>query len=256
MNQLHLRIEKPAFGGYGLAFDNGKAVFVEKAVPGDVLSAEIYIQKKNYAIAKIESILSPSPERVEPQCSAFNECGGCAYLCVPYETEIKYKAAVIEDSLKHIAGISIPKMDIITGERFRYRSHAGIKTDGRSCGFFRKGSNILSPFPPDGCLLLSEKLLPLVRPRRDAKEFFIAFGALGTSGGIIKEEELGIVYEREMGNFFQANIFLRAAMLERAAAYACLSKKDSLPTGCRSAERAQDVQKTRSFLDIGCGVGF
>ena len=236
-----LRIEKAVFGGYGLAFYNGKAVFVEKAAPEDTVYADIYAEKKSHAFARIAGIVSQSDERVEAPCPVFHECGGCCYLCVSYEDEIKYKSNIIRELLKHIGGMNdIPQMDIVTGRRFYYRSHAKIKTDGRLCGFFEKGTNRLSPFPAAGCLLLSQELMPLVNPASETKELYVSVGAPGlepSTAGRITERELGIVYERGEKDFFQANRFLRAFMLERVGEYAALSKEES-------------------FIDIGCGVGF
>jgi len=240
MNLPLLRIEKAVFGGYGLAFYDGKAVFVEKALPGDLVYAGIYAGKKSHAFARIAEIVSQSVERVEAPCSVFNECGGCCYLRASYEDEIKYKLNIIRELLKHTGGMNdIPQIDTITGERFYYRSRAKIKTNGYSCGFFERGSNKLSPFPTGGCLLLSPELMPLVKPSRRVKELHVSAGAPGfePAAGLITEKELGIVYERGERNFFQANRFLRAPMLERVGEYAVLSKKES-------------------FIDIGCGVGF
>ena len=236
-----LSIEKAVFGGYGLAFYNGKAVFVEKAAPDDLVYCDIYAEKKSHAFARIAGVVSQSGERVEAPCPAFNECGGCCYLCVSYETEIKYKLNIIREALKHTGGMNdIPQIDVITGERFHYRSRARIKTDGRSCGFFERGTNKLSPFPAEGCLLLSKELMLLVKPAPGIKELHISAGAGGSEppvDGLVKEEELGIVYERSVENFFQANRFLRGPMLRRVGEYAALSKEES-------------------FIDIGCGVGF
>ena len=241
MSRPLLRIEKAVFGGYGLAFYNGMVVFVEKAVPGDLVYADIYARKKSHAFARIADIASHSSERIEAPCPVFHECGGCCYLCLSYEDEIKYKSNIVREALKHIGGMNdIPQIDIITGERFNYRSHAKVKTDGSSCGFFKKDTNELVPFPDAGCLLLSGELMPLVKPALKMKELYVSAGAPEfelPAAGLLIEKELGIIYERSERNFFQANRFLRSSLLERVAEYASLTKEES-------------------FIDIGCGVGF
>ena len=241
MSRPLLRIEKAVFGGYGLAFYNGMAVFVEKAIPGDLVYVDIYAKKKNHAFARIDGIASHSNDRIEAPCSAFYECGGCCYLCLSYEDEIKHKSDIVRELLKHIGGMNdIPQIDIITGERFYYRSHAKVKTNGSLCGFFKKNSNELVPFPDAGCLLLSQELMSLVKPALKTKELYVSTGAPGfepSVAGLLIEKEFGIIYERGERNFFQANRFLRSSLLERVAEYASLSKEEN-------------------FIDIGCGVGF
>ena len=244
--KLTVKIEKPVYGGYGLAFHEKKALFIENALPGEEVEIRIYNEKKDHAFGRIEKIISPSPRRQASPCPAFPACGGCSYLCVDYEEEINYKKAIVGDSLRRICGMpaeDIPEIEIITGDRFHYRSHAGIKSDGRACGFYRKETNSLEPFPEQGCLLLAGELNDHIRNLECTCNFDIAIDSKGkivTSmdrDTSLIEMEKGITYSRKLDNFFQANRFLRSQMLERVSLYAGLSP-------------------TETFLDIACGVGF
>ncbi len=70
MQTINLKIQKPAYGGYGLGFrDDGKACFVQYAVPGDEINAEIYSEKKDYSFGRIIKINKRSSDRIEPRMS-------------------------------------------------------------------------------------------------------------------------------------------------------------------------------------------
>lgn len=246
MKSQHLTIEKAVYGGYGLGFLDGRAVFVDKAVPGDKVSVEIISEKKDHSFGRIAEIISPSHMRIKPLCESFHECGGCSYLCLNYDDEIIFKKNILTEQLIRIGGIKTPELpdiDIIAGERFFYRSHASIKRSAGSVGFFGRGTNNIKPFPPEGCLLLAKDLRPLLREQNGSGDLRVMLDSEGrgfsSSDGTakIKEKELHVIYERYAENFFQANKFLRASMLSRAAEYA-------------------DLNGEQDFLDIGCGVGF
>ena len=63
--------------GFGIGKAEGFTLFVKDAVVGDVVEARIVKPKKNYAYARLEKVLEPSPFRVEPKCAYHRQCGGC-----------------------------------------------------------------------------------------------------------------------------------------------------------------------------------
>ncbi len=103
--QITLEISHIAFGGRGLAKPDGFAVFVEKAVPGDVVLAQITRKKKNYAEARIIDLLTPSPDRVDPACPYSGHCGGCKWQFLDYEKQLVYKRQHVAEALAHIGRI-------------------------------------------------------------------------------------------------------------------------------------------------------
>jgi len=73
-----------AAGGKGVGHEeNGKAIMVDYAIPGDVVDAYLYKNKKSFAIGNIENLLEPSPLRIDAFCSHFGECGGLAACGIP-----------------------------------------------------------------------------------------------------------------------------------------------------------------------------
>ncbi|HRZ25599.1 MAG TPA: methyltransferase domain-containing protein [Spirochaetota bacterium] len=241
-----IKIVKPLYGGNGLGFREGKAVFVRFGVPGEEYSIALTSECKDYDTARIVEINEKSPSRIGPECPNFEACGGCSYLHVSYDFEIAMKQEIIADCLKRIAGMDgedLPAIQVIKSHRFGYRSHASVKSRNGKAGFFRQDSNELVAFPDGGCLLLSPEINDhLGNSAHPGNEFIIAVGHDGkclesaTDDIEITEKELGIEYRRDIGGFYQANRFLRPAMIESV--------------------RGSAQDRVETFMDIFCGIGF
>ena len=93
--------------GSGVGRAEGMAVFVPLAAVGDRVTAHILKVKKTYAYAKIDEILTPSADRVEPDCPVFAQCGGCVYRHINYEAELKIKQDYVESCFQRIAGLPL-----------------------------------------------------------------------------------------------------------------------------------------------------
>ena len=77
---MKLTIESMTYGADGLAHaDNGKAVFVQGAVAGDIVEAEVVQDGKSFMRARTTEILEPSPDRIQPPCPFVGICGGCSW---------------------------------------------------------------------------------------------------------------------------------------------------------------------------------
>lgn len=248
MRSEELEIVKAAYGGYGLAFADGMAVFIPYAFPGDRVRAAITVRKKNHAFAEIVDLIEPSSMRVAPECPNFGRCGGCDYLGIRYEHELEIKRTILLESIARIGGIRCDAMDqvmTIEGPRFGYRSHATVKFDEGNTGLFAGGTSSLVPFPSSGCLLASEGINEGLRaiPPPGKGEFRIAEDATGRvfrsyeADTTLEEKEAGLVYRRHLSGFFQANRFLREKMLLAVGDFAGL-------------------EPGMGFLDLGCGSGF
>lgn len=97
-----LRIEKLVFGGNGLGFVNGKACFVEGALPGEKVVARIRHDKPNYCKAVLVKILEPSPHRIAPPCPYIGACGGCQYQHLLYTEELRWKENQVRESFSQV----------------------------------------------------------------------------------------------------------------------------------------------------------
>jgi 23S rRNA (uracil1939-C5)-methyltransferase len=99
---IKLSISGIAFGGKGLARVDGLAVFVDKAAPLDVVIARIVKKKKQYAEARVDTLVEPSPFRINPPCVYSGFCGGCKWQFLIYEKQLVYKRQHVVESLEHI----------------------------------------------------------------------------------------------------------------------------------------------------------
>lgn len=111
----NLPIDKLVAEGKGLVRQEGKVIFVEGAVPGDVVDVRIYKKKKDFSLAKVINIVSPSPDRVAPFCSHFGSCGGCKWQYLTYSKQLEYKQQIVEESLRRVGKLDFPNMLPILG---------------------------------------------------------------------------------------------------------------------------------------------
>ncbi len=113
-----------AAGGKCLAKHEGKVIFMENAVPGDIVTVRLIKNKKDWAEAQVIRIISFSSERIEPFCKHFGICGGCQWQMLPYEKQLEYKHDQVLQSLKRIGKLDLPEIRPILGSEktTRYRN--------------------------------------------------------------------------------------------------------------------------------------
>jgi len=104
-----------AAGGKCLAKHEGKVIFMENAVPGDIVTVRLIKNKKDWAEAQVIRIVSYSSERIEPFCKHFGICGGCQWQMLPYEKQLEYKYDQVLQSLKRIGKLELPEILPILG---------------------------------------------------------------------------------------------------------------------------------------------
>lgn len=103
-----LEVESAAFEGRSVAHHDGLVVFVDGAVPGDRVEATVFRTKKQFAEARAERIVRPSPQRVAPQCAHFGPCGGCRWQHLAYEAQCGWKRRHVIDAFERIGGLADP----------------------------------------------------------------------------------------------------------------------------------------------------
>lgn len=105
-----ITIEAVAAEGKALAHVEGMVVFVDFAVPGDVVDIRVFKKKKNYMEGRVERLITPSPVRQEPFCEHFGVCGGCRWQLLPYSMQLEAKRQQVEDQLVRIGHLSVPEI--------------------------------------------------------------------------------------------------------------------------------------------------
>ena len=123
-------IEDIGSDGEGIGKVDGFTLFVKDAVIGDTVEAKIMKAKKNYAYARLEKVITPSPFRVEPKCAYHRQCGGCQVQALSYEKQLEFKANKVRNNLLRIGGFEPELLDTVTEpivgmeEPYYYRNKA------------------------------------------------------------------------------------------------------------------------------------
>ena len=153
-DSISLTITGMTAEGAGVGRYEGMAIFVPCSAPGDQLIARIIKRSKTYAIGKIEQILTPSPDRIVPDCPQFFRCGGCEFRHLRYEAELRLKEQRVCDAISRIGGFSPALVQPILGAEApdRYRNKAqipiGCQKDGSLCmGFYANHSHRIVDCP-------------------------------------------------------------------------------------------------------------
>ena len=138
--ELRLRIDKPAAGGWMIARQDGEVVLVSGAIPGETVVARIERSGKGVVYARALSIADPSPDRREPFTDPL--CGGCLYAHVAYPRQLTIKSEVIADAFARIARLALPAGVVVAESPLDgYRMRARLHVRAGRIGFFREGSH-------------------------------------------------------------------------------------------------------------------
>lgn len=146
---VRLTIEDIGTEGEGIGKIDGFTLFVKDAVVGDEIEAKIMKAKKNYAYARLEKVITPSPFRVEPKCAYHKQCGGCQIQALSYEKQLEFKQSKVCNNLLRIGGFAQSLVDNVMepivgmDEPYHYRNKAqypvGTNKDGEIVTGFYAG---------------------------------------------------------------------------------------------------------------------
>ncbi len=146
---VRLTIEDIGTEGEGIGKIDGFTLFVKDAVVGDEIEAKIMKAKKNYAYARLEKVIIPSPFRVEPKCAYHKQCGGCQIQALSYEKQLEFKQSKVRNNLLRIGGFTQSLVDSVMepivgmDEPYHYRNKAqypvGTNKDGEIVTGFYAG---------------------------------------------------------------------------------------------------------------------
>lgn len=101
--------------GKGVGKSDDLVIFIEKAVPGDIVDIELLRRKKKFYEAKIQNLVKPSEHRADPFCSHFGVCGGCKWQHLNYEAQLLFKQKSVSDALQRLAKVDVSGMEPILG---------------------------------------------------------------------------------------------------------------------------------------------
>ncbi len=131
--------------GEGVAIIDGKVFLVSGALVGESVDISLLEDKGNYAIAKINNIISSSPHRVQPKCKYFSQCGGCQLQMMDYEGQLKFKTLLIKKTIRKILNLDINVADTVACDKqYNYRNKASFSYSDGKFGYYKeKSKNVL-----------------------------------------------------------------------------------------------------------------
>jgi 23S rRNA (uracil1939-C5)-methyltransferase len=221
-----LKIEKLVYGGDGLARTDQGVVFVPRTAPGDVVEAEIFARKKDYATARVTQLLEPSPDRQESSCPNYATEGCCHWQHIQYAKQIDYKESIVRESLKRIGRLKWDgEIKRVTSPDKNYRLRAAFHVfDGR-LGFvngpIRECASLvpeLNQFIPTVHAPNAREVHALSAPEVVAS-YVLADGTIQKSGRATIHVD-GLSYRVNAETFLQANRFLLAPFINEVAQHA------------------------------------
>ena len=172
---IHLRtlgIESLDSEGRGVARDDGKVVFVEGALPGEVVEAETTRRGSSFDQAQVVRVLRGSAGRREPHCPHFGRCGGCATQHADLKTQMAAKQRWLEDCLQRIGKVRADTLlSIVYGEEWGYRHRARMSVRGLPpprgalVGFHERKSSYVADMRQ--CDNLPPRISRLITPLRE-----------------------------------------------------------------------------------------
>ncbi|HEX2091435.1 MAG TPA: TRAM domain-containing protein [Longimicrobiaceae bacterium] len=154
---LQVRIESIAAGGEGVGhLPDGRVVFAHRTAPGDLAQVILTQRHERWTRGRLLRVLEPSPERRDPPCRFYAECGGCTLEHMAYEAQLRAKGRIVADALTRIGGIPAEPPEVVpspTEHRYRNRVSFALRRRARGevvAGFHAIGSSGRSRSPASG----------------------------------------------------------------------------------------------------------
>ena len=135
--------------GFGVGRHDGKVIFVSDTAVGDRCEVLIMKEQKSHSFARLVKIISPSQDRIEPDCEVCKKCGGCSFRHISYDAELKLKRNIVARSFARIGGMDISVGDTVFDLENRYRNKVQYpfapENKGVAFGYYAKRSHRIVP---------------------------------------------------------------------------------------------------------------
>ena len=120
----NIEVINTASKGKSIARHDGRVIFINGAVPGDICNITVFKKRRKYWEARVDKIIKKSKYRIEPKCSHFGTCGGCKWQNMQYEAQLNFKQNEVLNNLSKIGGVTIDKYNKILGSEkiYNYRN--------------------------------------------------------------------------------------------------------------------------------------
>ena len=234
-----LKIEDCGIDGEGIGKADGFTVFVKDAVIGDTVRAKIMKAKKNYGYGRLEEIITPSPDRVEPKCQFARQCGGCQLQALSYEKQLEFKTSKVRGHLERIGGFTDIPMEKILGmdQPFHYRNKAqfpvGINEKGEpTVGVFAQRTHTIIP--------IKECLIQTQISQRIANRI-VEF---------IKENNFTVYNEQTQEGLFRHVVIKVGIKTNQVMCILVLNEKDEIKEKYNSSNSKSESEKLENLVEM------
>ena len=258
---MRITIERLVYGGAGLARTESGVVFAPRTAPGDVVEVELVERKADYAVARVTSVVEPSPDRQIPTCPNYETAGCCHWQHIRYPRQLEIKEAILRETLQRTGRLTWDApIPVLSGPDVHYRLRASFHVHNHKLGFVEERSHTtvpilecsaLSPelnaFIPEANGLLATPAMAGVREVQaiSGPPVLAAFGRKQVGQGPARVKIGDWVFDLNPEAFFQTNRHLLAGFLECVLAHAggkrvldlfCGSGFFSIPLASRGSE--------------------
>lgn len=241
-DELILKIEDMGVDGAGIGKADGMTFFVKDAVIGDVVRAKVMKLKKTYGYARLMELQEASPDRVEPKCPYYRQCGGCQIQALSYEKQLEFKERKVRNNLERIGGFTEIPMEPIVGmeEPYHYRNKAqfpvGTDKDGHIVtGFYAGRTHTI--IPNRDCALG----LPV---NREILDLVIDF----------MEKYHVSAYDEKTGKGLVRHVLIRCGFTSKEKMVCLIINGKSLPHSEKLVEALRKIDGMTS-ISINCNTG-
>lgn len=229
-DEIILDITDVTDDGSGIGKIDGMVVFVPFTAIGDTVKVKIVKLKKSYCFGKLLEIITPSADRIIPDCKTFNKCGGCTFRHISYEAECKIKYKKVYETVKRIGGIDLLPEPIISAENincYRNKAQLPVNLEGRA-GFFAPRSHRI--VPNNACRLQPTEFSQIIK----------------TVENWIKDNGISI-YNEETKKGLLRHIYLRKAQKTDEISLTLIINGDSLPKSEDLITRIEPYKNIKSL---------
>jgi 23S rRNA (uracil1939-C5)-methyltransferase len=161
--------------GRGVAHCNGKAIFIDGALPGERVTYSVYMKKPSFELAQVQQVLHASSSRTTPKCRHFGVCGGCAMQHYEHTAQVAAKQRVLEENLARIGKVRPGRiLPPVYGMPWGYRQRARLsvryvqKKSRLLVGFHERKSSFVADM--QSCEILPAHVSAMIEPLREMIE--------------------------------------------------------------------------------------
>jgi len=233
--RVTLTISDIAFGGEGVARIDDFVIFVPFAATGETIESEITEVKARFARAKLLRVINPAPDRVQPACRYFGDCGGCQYQHLAYESQLELKHKQVSDLFQRIGGFEPALVFPVLPcpQPYGYRNRIMIRSQWDK---FKQGLNI-GFIRADNRLVVDIEECPIAEPAINQEITKVRANPPPKGGLKVVLRVAPEGWHVPPDSFFQNNFFLLPKLVEVVR------------------DRLREAG-THHLVDLYCGVGF